>query len=147
MDRTHHVDIPHPAEHRWIGFAERTALDRAGVVHEDGDRAASRLGRGHLALDLGGIGHVGEAASGGVACGHGGAQRRLGAADHGHRRAGPGERGRDRAANAAAAAGDESMPACQRHGLDFTPARRDAPDYILCLKFLSFKLADEILYA
>src|SRR5262245_42034913 len=43
------------------------------------------------------------------------AQRRLGAADHGHRGAGAGERGGDRAANAAPAASHESMLARKRH--------------------------------
>jgi hypothetical protein len=37
------------------------------------------------------------------------------------------------------------VPSCQRHGFDVTPVRSEAPDYILGLKFLGFKLARQIL--
>ena len=77
-----------------------------------GPRAASR--RAHLALDLDHVGDVGDAAAGGVAGLDRFPQRRLGAADHRHGGAGSRERGGDRAADAASAAGHESVLASER---------------------------------
>ena len=51
------------------------------------------------------------------------AQRRFTAADHRHRRACARQRRSDRAADAAAAAGDECVPACERHDLRSTSVR------------------------
>ena len=89
--------------------------DRPGIVDQNVDRPAGRFGCRHLAPDLDRIGDVGDAASRGLAGGHRRAQRRLAAADHGHGGAGAGERRRDGAADAASAAGDQSVPARERH--------------------------------
>jgi hypothetical protein len=109
------VHVPHGAEDRGIGLDKGAGFDRAGIVDEDGDRPARRLRRRHLAFDLDHVGDVGDPASRGFAGGDRLAQRRFGASDHGHRGAGAGERGGDRAADAAAAAGHESMLARKRH--------------------------------
>ena len=117
IDRAHEVDVPHGAEHGWVGLGEGAGLDRPGIVHQDGNGTAGRFGGGHLALDLDHVGDVGHAAARGVAGVDRLAQRRFGAADHGHDGAGARERGGDRAADAATAAGDESMLAVERHGV------------------------------
>jgi hypothetical protein len=58
-----------------------------------------------------------------------------------------GKRGGDRAADAAAAAGDESMPACERHGRDGSfgwRANRNRAEIILSFKFFDHKLVGKI---
>ena len=116
------MDVQHGAEHRRLGLDEGAGRGGAGVVDEDGDRAACRLGGGDLTFDLGRVGDVGDRASGGVARCHGRLQRCLGAADYGHDGAGAGKRRGNRAADTAAAAGDESMRVGERHRFDL-----DAP--------------------
>ena len=110
----------------------------AGIGDQDVDRPARGLGRRHLAPDLDRIGDVGDAVARGLAGGHRRAQRRLAAADHRHGGAGAGERGGDRAADAASAAGHQSVLACERHilaGRESCSGRN-----ILSLKFTGFKL-------
>jgi len=138
MNSAHDMDVPHRLEDRGVRLDEGAGRDRAGVVDEDGDGPASSFGRRHLALDLDRVGDIGDAAARGLAGGHGRAQRRLAASDHGHGGAGAGERGGDRAADAASPAGDQSVLACERH----IPAGRESCSggNILSLKFTGFKL-------
>ena len=106
----------------------------------------ARLGGRHLA-DLARVGDVGDPASGGSPAATASRNGFFAAADHGHGGAGAGQRGGHRAADAASAAGDESMLAVERHCLP--PAGRElaGPAIYFSLKFQSFKLVGVIFQA
>ena len=103
----------HAPEDRSVGLGERRGLGRAGIGDEDVDGAARGRGRRHLPPDLGRVGDVGDGVARGRAGGDRRAQRRFAAAEHGDGGAGSGQRRGDGAADAASAAGDQSVLACR----------------------------------
>ena len=108
MNHAHEVDVHHAPEQRRIGFCERRGFRSAGIGDQDIDRLPRRGFRDRGA-DGGLIGDVGHASEMRDARGNGLIQRRAIAAEHGDRRARARQRGRDLAADAAPAAGDERM--------------------------------------
>jgi hypothetical protein len=91
------------------------ALGVAGVVHQDVERSPRRLRRRQGGRQRCRVGHVGAHEAGGGAFRDHSRKRRLGAAEHGDAHARPGQRGGDRGADAAPAAGDERMPPARCH--------------------------------
>ena len=134
MDDAHEVHIHHTLEQRGIGFEERRGFGGAGIRDENVDGLA-RCGFGDRRLHRRLIGHIGSERMMRIACSDHLVQHGAIAAHDGDGRAGLHQRRRYGAADAAAAAGDQSVGGTgQGHG---RPSSLDAPaGYILNFKLL-----------
>ena len=133
-----HVEIEQLLELLRIGLAERRGRDAAGIRHQNVERAAGGFGRLHAGLDRRRIGDIGHDHTGRMTRRDRIVERGLLAAKDGHGRAGRRQRRRHGAADAAAAAGHESMPSRkQGHEGDI---RQVVPADTLSLKFIGLKL-------
>ena len=110
MDHAHEVDLEHAPEQRPVRARERRRAGGTGIGDEkvDGPRAPDGAGEARRVRHVGDRGGVGGPFRDGAVEGRGVAP------EHRHGRAGPDERRGDRAADAAAAARHQRMPACKR---------------------------------
>ena len=115
MNHAHEVDIHHAPEQRRVGFCERRGFRDPGIGDQDIDRLAA-CGFRNRGIDGGLIRDVGDAGEMRGAGGNGVIQRRAVAAEHRDGRSGLRERGRDRAADASPAPGDERMGGTRQSG-------------------------------
>jgi hypothetical protein len=152
MDHAHEVDVHHSPKQRRIGFSERRGFGDARIRDQDIDWLAA-CGFRNRGADGGLIGDIGYGCEMRVAGGNSVVQSCAIAAKHGNRRSSVRKLGRDGAANASSAPGDERMRGTRQSG-HAQPLSNELINaklaYILDLKLLqeiSFQRSSEVSHA
>ena len=115
MNHAHEIDVDHAPEQRRVGFCERRRFGDPGIGDQDIDRLP-RCGFRNRGTDGGLIGNIGHDGKMRGAGGNRLIQHRAVAAEHGDNGARLGQRGGDRAADAAPAAGNKRMLGSRQTG-------------------------------